>query len=355
MGWKVSMLIIQNPENFSDEALLFEKLGLTNYKYSSDTVLDECICPFDKSINIGFYNGSIIICDGFSLIDSFINDLTTYKERELIKLFPQSELLTVACISTTNAHGYSLIKTGIKTRVKMIDADNGFMYNLGEQFEEEQKIYARSKLVNGQHVWEFDFLPGDEFKEDQMMEEFTFEVAKRLLGVRIDLDEGDKLLFEVPFKKYLPNLEMEQHELNSMSGKWIGEFEYGPLYGDELYGQKASFELTIEENKQGEFSGTCIDLDGIGAHDSIADIKGFRDNNFISFVKEYPKHLNFDLDNNLVENQNMLQSSLSYKGTYNPFTGKFTGEWEIHSIWKTDNGGTQEDIVYGTWDMKREK
>jgi hypothetical protein len=74
----------------------------------------------------------------------------------------------------------------------MIDADNGFMYNLGEQFEEEQKIYDRSKLVNGQHIWEFDSLPGDEFKEDQMMEEFTFEVAKRLLGVRIDSDEGDK-------------------------------------------------------------------------------------------------------------------------------------------------------------------
>jgi hypothetical protein len=59
MGWKVSMIIIQNPDNSSNEKLLLEKLGLGNYEYIGDTQLDECIAPLDKSINIGYYNGSL--------------------------------------------------------------------------------------------------------------------------------------------------------------------------------------------------------------------------------------------------------------------------------------------------------
>lgn len=108
MGLNASMIIIQNPENFSDEQILLSSLGLDNYKFVEQTVLDECIYPSDESISIGYYNNSIIICDGFKLIDAFITDVITYKERQLISIFPESEILAVACLSTINFHGYSL-------------------------------------------------------------------------------------------------------------------------------------------------------------------------------------------------------------------------------------------------------
>jgi hypothetical protein len=354
MGWKVSMIIIQNPDNSSNEKLLLEKLGLGNYEYIGDTQLDECIAPLDKSINIGYYNGCIIICDGFSVIDSFINDLTTYKERQIIKLFPKSEILAVACISTTNAHGYALIQSGIKTRLKMLDADNGFMYNSGYIFEEEEVIYNRSKLINDQYVWEFEELPGDTFMEHQMLEEFTFGVSKRLLGVKLDHDDGNELLFQIPFRKYSKRDFKNNFDLKSISGTWLGEFEYGPHYGENLYGKKVSFKMYLEEDGQGQFTGTCKDIEGAGAHKEVASIHGFREENFISFIKQYPVHLNFDTDNrSLIKNDKLIQSNLTYKGHFNYETGKFTGEWEIHSLWKTDDGGTQEDIVSGIWEMKR--
>jgi hypothetical protein len=45
MGWKASLIIILNPDNFTDEALLLSKLGLEGFVYSEDTILDECLLP----------------------------------------------------------------------------------------------------------------------------------------------------------------------------------------------------------------------------------------------------------------------------------------------------------------------
>lgn len=126
------MIIIQNPENFSDEKSLLSSLGLDNYNFVEQTVLDECIYPNDDSISIGYYNNSIIICEGLKLMDAFITDVISYKERKLISLFPDSEILAIACISTSNFHAYSLIDGGYKVRLKSIDADHGKTFDSGD-------------------------------------------------------------------------------------------------------------------------------------------------------------------------------------------------------------------------------
>jgi hypothetical protein len=43
MGWKASMIIIQNRESFSNEKELLTALGLSDFDYAGTTLLDECI------------------------------------------------------------------------------------------------------------------------------------------------------------------------------------------------------------------------------------------------------------------------------------------------------------------------
>jgi hypothetical protein len=205
MGWKASMIIIENKNNFSDEEAILKALGKDDFVFSKETTLEECIHPGDNSINIGYYNGNIIICDDYQITESLEKaknlDLTK-EEKELVKLFPNSEIIMAACHSTVNYHGYSLIQNGKKTRLKTISSDEP-VKEFGQRTPEEENIYKNSITKEGQHSWEDEHDPDYEYTEDQLMEKFTFGFAKRRLGVLIDHDEGDELQFHTSFKKFI--------------------------------------------------------------------------------------------------------------------------------------------------------
>ena len=67
MSWKASMIIIQNPDNLQEDELILHALDMSERKYNYTTNLDECRYPRDQSINIGYYNSCVIICDDFQL------------------------------------------------------------------------------------------------------------------------------------------------------------------------------------------------------------------------------------------------------------------------------------------------
>jgi hypothetical protein len=165
MGWKLSMIIIQDSQNFRDEKLLLEKLGFKEYEYQEYTTLEECMYPRDNSVNIGYYNGNIIICEDYQVIDKFLTDKLVEIEKNIIDIFPKSEILAVSCMSVVNAHGYCLIKNGIKIRFKFISAVDDFK-EYGELLEEEKEIYKKAIVKNGEKVWIFPDMPNEEFKED---------------------------------------------------------------------------------------------------------------------------------------------------------------------------------------------
>ena len=124
------------------------------------------------------------------------------EEEALAKLFPDSEILALSCLNLTNFHGYCLMKNGKRVRTKAISSDDGFYVNIGEPIEEEMELYSQSQLCQGKRFWAYDNMPNYEFTEDQMLEEFTFGVAKHLLGVYMNESESEKLWSEIPFKKY---------------------------------------------------------------------------------------------------------------------------------------------------------
>ena len=148
MGWKTSMVLIENRYGFNDETALLKAIGKANYEFDKEVSFEECLYPNDESINIGYYNNTLIICDDYQITQQTIelsNGLNLMpQETALVSLFPHAEILSVACHSVSNFHGYALIRRGLKTRVKM--AVDGECIAHGEPFQEELEIYKNSYL-----------------------------------------------------------------------------------------------------------------------------------------------------------------------------------------------------------------
>ena len=91
MGWKSSLIIIENKENFADESEILNAIGKSEYEFDRELTLDECIYPNDKSINIGYYNGNIIISDNYQLTTNSLERADklnlTREEKKLTKKF----------------------------------------------------------------------------------------------------------------------------------------------------------------------------------------------------------------------------------------------------------------------------
>jgi hypothetical protein len=206
MGHKASMIIIHRPSMLLPEEVLLEHLDLNDLIFRETTIMDSCIYPGDKSVSIGYYNDSMVICEDYLLTTSLetTNDpvnLAGY-EQTLTALFPDSEILTIACHSSVNYHLYSLVQGGKKLRFKRVVA-SGPVLEHGEWLKEEEPIYAASRVVEGRRYFESrrqDHLIA--VTEDQLMEDFAFGVAKRHLGVKISSGEENTLMFETPFKKF---------------------------------------------------------------------------------------------------------------------------------------------------------
>lgn len=206
MGWNTSLIIIENKENFSNENELLELFGFINYEQIESTTFDEILNPKNNQIGIGYYNGNIIICDGYKLTTKAIEEaknlnLAAY-EKKLVNQFPTAEIVTVSCVSSVNFHGYSLIQNGEKKRLKYVAEDT--KQEFGKRFEEEIEIYQNAYEENGKLYWKEDEDEDEVYFEDQLMEDFTFKIAKRRLGVQIDTEEADDLFEKTTFHVYQP-------------------------------------------------------------------------------------------------------------------------------------------------------
>jgi hypothetical protein len=204
MGWKASMIIIENQDQTEHDQAILEAIGKGSYVYDKDWSLEECIRPRDKSISIGYYKDNIIICDDYQItavsLEAATNLELTEAEKRLCSLFPDSEIITAACHSVVNYHGYSLIEKGVKKRLKVISSETPRV-EFGPRIPEEEKLYESSYQVGEDFFWKDDEDPEEDYSEDQLMEDFTFGIAKKRLGVTIDND--DELFWEVKFRKYI--------------------------------------------------------------------------------------------------------------------------------------------------------
>jgi len=205
MGWKTSLIIIENPGNLQADKILLQALGKDDFQFSGEVSLSDSLYPKDGSISIGYYKGNIIIADDYQVTNESLEKARglalTREETALTKLFPESEIVMVACHSVVNYHGYALIRKGKKERLKVISSEEP-RRQWGERTAEEQALYDTSIQRAGKNYWKSQSGSG-EYQEDQLMEDFTFGFAKRRLGVLLDHAEADELKDSVVFKKYI--------------------------------------------------------------------------------------------------------------------------------------------------------
>lgn len=205
MGWKISLVLIENKARFLNDVLLLQKAGFRNIELV-DVIDFETALDAKDSICIGEVKDTIVVCDAYKLTEFYLSDTATLEltesEKNISALFPNSEILSVACHSVVDFHGYSLIQNGIKTRSKIVSPEERKEY--GVRFEEEKQIYKEAIPIDNELFWNLDGSDDQEeyYSESQMMEEFTFGVAKRRLGVELNLDESETVLQTKNFRVY---------------------------------------------------------------------------------------------------------------------------------------------------------
>jgi hypothetical protein len=199
MGWKAFSILIKPATDISHEALL-QTLEFTNFTKIDDEPYDVAIYPDKGKIFIGNYNDTLIISE-FNLPQQFCSEELSDTEKKLINIFPGSEIAAVVLHSGTNYWGYSIVKDGKKIRARMGDADNGTTLDYGEPVEEELELLSKSRLNDiGQRQYFLNDNPDEPYSEDQVGENFVFEIYKRYTGE--SLDNNDEFLFETNLSGY---------------------------------------------------------------------------------------------------------------------------------------------------------
>jgi hypothetical protein len=193
MGWKASFIIVEKAENLHNESAILDALGFANYTSDSEAYFESCMMPRDEAVYIGYFNGQLIVCHEDLPFD-FVTPRVFKKERQLAALFPDREIMAIVCHSVVNQHGYSLSKNGVKLRFKQV-AHEIPVSEYGAPLEEEIPIYEGVSLdESGKRIWKNYQGHNWDCTEDQLMEDFTFGVAKRLLGVMISTIEDEGLM-----------------------------------------------------------------------------------------------------------------------------------------------------------------
>lgn len=203
MGFKASFIVIEKAAGLHDDREILKSLGFESYQYDSETTFETCINPSDDGVYLGYFNDALIVCHADIPLRAFFGGNQLSKiEKNLTLLFPNREILAAVCHSVVNLQAYALLKDGVKVRQKSCSSDIP-VEEFGEMLAEEKPIYAQATLdESGKRIWKNYENSGSDYYEDQLMEEFTFGVAKRLLGVQISTGEDDVLFFETPFKRY---------------------------------------------------------------------------------------------------------------------------------------------------------
>ncbi|MEO7308834.1 MAG: hypothetical protein ABIX01_00435 [Chitinophagaceae bacterium] len=378
------MILVKDPIVPIEDEQLLKKIGLPDFSFSCETTFEECMYPGDKSINIGYYNNCIVISDDFQLnialeLSNNPSQLCEY-ERILTELYPESEILTVACHSAVNYHLYSLVKNGIKLRYKKVSNDQPRI-EYGERIDEEEKVYAYSKMIDGETMFRNPYHEDEVYDntEDQMMEEFAFGVAKRHLGVKISADEDEIFMYDTLFKKYIGNAITERRpikkarEINTVSakqswfsrhvknttnisGRWKGFYTRGNGYSDVHIGKSAPFELDLYD-KDGVITGTCVDEIVRAVAGNHCAITGSFSGGLISFKKIYKYHLALKRNGVLVQKETTATDGVDYAGNIKKqfFGGKlyFIGEWRINQFYDDGSGRIYKKVLEGTWRMTK--
>jgi hypothetical protein len=141
----------------------------------------------------------------------------------------------------------------------------------------------------------------------------------------------------------------------NINGIWKGFYELGESYGPNLAGRRTNFVMNLVE-ADGLIEGECNDMVK-ESNASRAEIKGFIENEMISFIKQYPVHIFIKQDGERIIDENSNHPIIEYTGYYDNETNKYAGTWEMvtKTIMMNITGEKEIGEYYssGEWEMSR--
>lgn len=137
----------------------------------------------------------------------------------------------------------------------------------------------------------------------------------------------------------------------AIEGTWKGYYEYGEGYLLPYFGQRVSFEITIDGDDH-SFTGTTREEPSEYSVPSQASVKGFIDNNLVSFIKTYPINPIIDEHNQTIQIE-AGQLNIEHLGIIDHAQQCMYGSWQIEDKFVNEEG--QQDINYvgGIWLVRK--
>lgn len=136
---------------------------------------------------------------------------------------------------------------------------------------------------------------------------------------------------------------------------WKGFFSY--LEGYEVIDSyiKVPFKMNLTFNGD-SFVGTTIDSESENIFTEPIMVKGFIDNDKISYIVNYPYNYYKDENGKILVDKNLSHPNIEYLGYYDQIEKKFSGTWEmIVYEEKITEDEYLEEVVSGEFEIYRER
>ena len=136
---------------------------------------------------------------------------------------------------------------------------------------------------------------------------------------------------------------------------WKGFFSY--LEGYEVIDSyiKVPFKMNLTFNGD-SFVGTTIDSESENIFTEPIMVKGFIDNDKISYIVNYPYNYYKDENVKILVEKNLSHPNIEYLGYYDQIEKKFSGTWEmIVYEEKITEDEYLEEVVSGEFEIYRER
>ena len=128
----------------------------------------------------------------------------------------------------------------------------------------------------------------------------------------------------------------------NLTGNWQGFYEYGSGYDLPYFGQRVQFKASITD-VNGSFKGEIEEDDSIFSVNLKATIKGFIEDSFISFVKQYPKYPMISDDYSSINIYDNKTLEIEHEGILDENHNSIYGNWYIM------NENNDEIASQGIW------
>ncbi len=135
---------------------------------------------------------------------------------------------------------------------------------------------------------------------------------------------------------------------------WKGFFTYQDGYEliDQYIEVAFTMELTFNDNS---FTGISTDSESENVFDKPATVKGFIDENKISFVKNYPCSYYKDENGKIILDRDSKHPDIHYLGFFDKDKKNISGTWEMTIYEEKHLDDYLEDVATGEFEIRRVK